>query len=97
MMVHGLEAMKAMNDAASSGAVVDVRFVMSAHDSQSVYIDGGLFDFESGDLRCSIGCLAARLNGRPAKIVNVDLSEDWKGTQWPVDYEKLIPWIDTET
>jgi hypothetical protein len=97
IVVHGLETMKAMNESAGGEAVADVRFVMSVHDTQAVYIDGRLFDYESGVYRCSVGAIAARLNGRSAKIVNVDLSEDWKGTQWPTNYEELIPWIDTET
>lgn len=95
-MVHGLETMKAMNDAASGEAVADVRFVMTAFMDEAVYIDGELLFFDNKGDSVSIADLADGLGGRVAKVTNVMLTEDWEADEWPKSYEELISWIDTE-
>ena len=96
-MVHGLETIKALNDAASGEAVADVRFVMTELSDEAVYIDGKLSFAEDEEGSVSIADLADELGGRVAKITNVMLACDFSEDEWPLDYEDLIPYIDKES
>lgn len=95
-MVHGLETMAAMNEAASVQSVADVRFVMTENHCEAVYIDGELFTEEGSTCSIPIGWLAEELAGRLAKITNVTLSDDWGNKGWPSEYADLIPYVETE-
>jgi hypothetical protein len=95
-MVHGLEAIKQLNEQATSN-IADVRFVMCADLCEALYIDGKLVETESSAWTINIGGLAGELNGRAARITSVTLSDDWPSENgWPERYEDLAAWIDTE-
>lgn len=86
-----------LHDALVSETVADVRFVMAENHCEAVYIDGELFFEENAVDSIPIGMLADVLKGRPAKITNVTLSDDWTKKTWPASYEELIPFIERET
>jgi phosphoribosyl-ATP pyrophosphohydrolase len=100
-MVHSLETMAKLNEAASvavAAAVADVRYVVCQENCDAVYVDGVLLVHAASDWAVSVGILGASLKGRHAKITNVRLASDWPGNAvWPRKYIDLTPYIDTES
>jgi len=96
-MVHGLETMKALNDATDRpDDVADVALVISHNLEESFYLDDFLMVAVGKKTSLSAFSVIRSLHGRNCKARIVHLASDFNG-KWPMRFKELIPYIATES